>query len=114
MARKRRPTSPLNPFYGYSAELIANWCGVSVASAEHYKAGRRRPSKTVLRLFRLYRDRKVLGHAWDGYHVSGSKLVGPDGKHITPEYIALWVIICQLAAEKSPEEYRDVLRQFGS
>lgn len=110
MARKRRPTSPLNPFYGYPAELIAEWCGVSVGTAEHYKAGRRKPPTPVLRLFRLYRDRKVLGDEWADYRVVGENLVGPDGRNITPSHLAMWSIVWQLLAEKDPQSYHSLFR----
>ena len=111
MARKPRPTSPLNPFYGYPAELIAEWCGVSIPTAAHYKAGRRRPSRSVLRLFRLYRDKKVLGDEWDKYTVVHERLVGPDGRAITPSHIALWSIAWQLLAEKDPDNYHSLLQR---
>jgi len=61
VGRKRIPTSPASPFYDYPAKVIADWCGISAGSAEHFKAGRRKPPTPVLRLFRLYRDEKVLG-----------------------------------------------------
>ena len=73
MGRKRIPTSPASPFYGYPAEVIAEWCGVSIGTAEHYKAGRRKPPTPVLRLFRLYRDGKVLGKTWDQYKIVDEK-----------------------------------------
>lgn len=109
MGRKRRPTSPANPFYGYSAELIAAWCGVSVGTAEHYKAGRRKPPTPVLRLWTLYRENCVLGEDWAGHRVIGNKLFGPDGRHITPSDYALIGLLWQALAEKVPASYYALL-----
>lgn len=109
VGRKRIPTSPASPFYGFPAEVIAEWCGVSIGTAEHYKASRRKPPTPVLRLFRLYRDGKVLGPEWDDYRVIGDRLFGPDGKHIRPNDIVLWGIGWQLLAEKYPDQYHALL-----
>ena len=109
MGRKRIPTSPLSPFYGYPAELIAEWCGVSVGTAEHYKASRRKPPTPVLRLFRLFRDGKVLGQEWDGYKVVNNRLCGPDGRHTKPGDIALMGLVWQALSEKDPESYYAIL-----
>ena len=54
------PARPLSIFYGYPDQLIARWCGVSVATARLYKSGARKPSRQALRLFALYRDGRVL------------------------------------------------------
>ncbi len=109
MGRKRIPTSPLSLFYGYPAELIAEWCGVSVGTAEHYKAGRRKPPTPVLRLIRLYRDGKVLGREWEDYRIVDERLFGPDGKHIRPNDIVLWQLGWQLLADKYPDKYHALL-----
>ena len=109
MGRKRRPTSPLSPFYGYPAVLIAEWCGVSIGTAEHYKTGRRKPPTPVLRLFRLYRDGKVLGDEWSGYKVTHEKLFGPDDRFVRPSDIALLGLVWQALAEKDPDSYYALL-----
>ncbi len=111
MGRKGIPTSPASPFYGYPAEVIAEWCGVSVGTAEHYKAGRRRPPTPVLRLFRLYRDGKVLGKTWEGYKVKDEKLFCPDGRFITEAHISHLTIVCQMLADKDPEGYHVLLNK---
>lgn len=111
MGRKRRTTSPANPFYGYSAKLIAEVCGVSVGTAEHYKAGRRKPPTPVLRLFRLFRDKKTLGPEWDGYTVREDKIYGPDGRFVRPSDIVLMGLVWQALAEKDPESYYAILEQ---
>ena len=113
MGRKRVPTSPLSPFYGYPAEVIAEWCGVSVGTAEHYKAGRRTPPTPVLRLFRLYRDGKVLGKDWGQYKVVDEKLFGPDGRFTTESHLAHLSLICHALSELAPEAYERILRGVG-
>ena len=113
MGRKRIPTSPLSPFYGYPAELIAEWCGVSVGTAEHYKAGRRNPPTPVLRLFRLYRDGKVLGKPWGQYKVIDGKLFCPDGRHVTEAHISHLAIVCQILANKDPEGYEELMEKLA-
>lgn len=51
---------------GSSAELIAEWCGVSIGTAEHYNVRRRKAPTPVLRLFNLLRHQKVLpGEDWE-------------------------------------------------
>jgi hypothetical protein len=105
VGRKRRPTSPANPFYGYPAELIAEWCGVSVGTAEHYKAGRRKPPTPVLRLFRLYRDGKVLDGAWSDFRVRKGMLIGNDCRPVRPSDIVLMGLVWQALSEKDPESY---------
>jgi hypothetical protein len=109
VGRKRIPTSPASPFYGYPAEVIAEWCGVSVGTAEHYKAGRRKPPTPVLRLFRLYRDEKILDEAWDDYRVVKGNMYGPDGRAIKPSHIAMMGLVWQALAEKDPNSYYAIL-----
>jgi hypothetical protein len=111
VGRKRIPTSPASPFYGYPAELIAEWCGVSVGTAEHWKAGRRRPSLSALRLFRLYRDGKVLDDAWSEYRVTKGKLYGPDGRPFKPSHLALYSLVWHALSEKDPESYISLLEK---
>ena len=111
MGRKKRPTSPLSPFYGYPAELIAEWTGVSVGTAEHYKAGRRKPPTPVLRLFRLYRDGKVLDGEWDKYRIANGKMFGSNGRPVRPSDIALMGLIWQALAEVDPNSYYTILKQ---
>lgn len=112
MGRKRIPTSPASPFYGYPAELIAEWCGVSVGTAQHYKAGRRKPPTPVLRLFRLYRDGKVLGPEWEGFIVHGNMINGPDGKVISQTQLLYTALLAQRLSEDSPTDYQERLEEF--
>ena len=114
MGRKRIPTSPASPFYGYPAAVIAEWCGVSVGTAEHYKAGRRKAPTPVLRLFRLYRDGMILGKEWLGYKVHKDKLIGPDGKHVTQSHIVLQGLLWQALADSNQDKYFELLRIAGT
>ncbi len=85
---------------------------MSVGTAEHYKAGRRRPPTPVLRLFRLYRDGKVLGKVWEGYKVAHEKLFGPDGRYVTEAHISHMATVCQMLREKDPGGYEELLREL--
>ena len=101
----------LSPFYGYPATEIAAWCGVSVGTAEHWKKGRRSPSRSALRLFRLYRDGKVLDDNWEDYKVVDGALYGPDGRPIRPSHLALYGLVWQALAEKDPDSYFALLER---
>lgn len=111
MGRKRIPTSPASPFYGYPAEVIAEWCGVSVGTAEHYKAGRRKPPLPVLRLFRLYRDGKILDDAWSEFRITKGIMYGVDGRGVRPSDVVLTGLLWQALAELDPPTYRELLRR---
>ena len=89
-------------FYGYPAELIARWCGVSVRTAERWKRGERKPSTTAVKLFELYRSRRVLGTEWDGWLVKDNLIVDPEGNETTQGQLRAFYIICQ--------HYRELVR----
>ncbi len=114
MGRKRIPTSPASPFYGYPAEVIAEWCGVSVGTAEHYKSGRRKPPTPVLRLFRLYRDGKILGDEWHEYKIVNGKLFGPDGRFVKPSHIALQGLLWQALGDADSKKYDELLKKAAN
>jgi hypothetical protein len=94
-----RKVTYLSPFYGYPPKLIAAWCGVSVQTARAYKNGSKRPSRTVLKLFRLHREFKVLGEGWEGWAIKPQGIIDPDGNLTTPSQLAAYWIIMQYAAE---------------
>jgi hypothetical protein len=99
-----RKVTYLSPFYGYTPKLIASWCGVSVQTARAYKNGSKRPSRTVMRLFRLHREFKVLGESWAGWSIHDDVLVDPDGNATTrPQLLAYWAVM-QYAAELARSE----------
>lgn len=84
---------------------------MSVRTAEHYKAGRRRPSKRVLKLFRLHRDKKILGAEWHGHSVAKDRIYGPNGDFIRPSDIVMWALIWHVLSEKDPRMYRELLER---
>ena len=109
------PARPLSIFYGYPPELIARWCGVSVATARRWKrAGG--ASRTALRLFNLHRDQRVLDEPWSGWTVHKGVLTAPEGQSLTQGQLRAYSIVMQLVAELSrhdPEaqaRYLEVLR----
>jgi len=107
---------PLSIFYGYPDQLIARWCGVSVATGRLYKSRSRKPSRQALRLFALYRDGRVLDDLWKGFGIRGDHLVDPEGHEFDPRQLRAHWLIVQLArdlASKDPrdlEEYQRILR----
>lgn len=114
MVRKRKNSSPLNPFYGYSVEEIVEWTGLSEGTIKHFKAGRRTPPIWVLRLIRIHRDQKLLGKEWEGYRVVGDKLFGPEGKFVRPSHIALQILLWQALAEAAPDKYYELLKKAAN
>ena len=73
-----RKTEKLNMFYGYPAELIAEWCSVARSTAYAYQTGHLQPSKPAAKLFRRHRDRMVLTRDWNGWCVTHDATVDPD------------------------------------
>lgn len=106
-------------FYSYPPETIARWCGITVASARLYKSGRRKPSRTVLRLLTLHREERVLGAEWRGFRVVGNTIVDPQGSGVTPAQLEGYIIVMQFAAEmakRNPEDraqFYALLRSIG-
>jgi hypothetical protein len=98
---------PLSIFYGYPAELIAEWCGVSLATARRWKATGKAP-RPALRLFGLYRDQRVLDRHWSGWKTSQGVLTDPDGNSTTQAQLRAYWIVMQLAADlarRDPESH---------
>jgi hypothetical protein len=93
--------------------VIAEFCGVSVGTAEYFKSGRRKRPTPVLRLFRLHRDRKVLGRAWDGYRIVGDKLFGPDGKFIRSSHIAMMGLLWHALSDADSDKYNELLKKVA-
>ena len=107
---KWRPNPPPIPqavFWGYPASVLREWCRVSDTTARLYKSGVRRPSKAVLRLFILHRDRRVLGEAWEGWRLVDDKLWSPEGIGLTQgqirAYQQVYALAFELARRGSPE-----------
>lgn len=105
-----RAQKPLSMFYGYPAELIARWCGVTVATASAWKAGTAKPSRPALRLFTLYREERVLGPEWRGLKVHGSRLIDPTGKSLSVSQIEHYENLLQFMAELARQNPADRVR----
>jgi hypothetical protein len=86
-------------FYGYPAKVIAEWCGVSVRTAERWKEGVSRPSRSALRLFTLHAERRVLGKEWDGWLINQAALVDPEGNSTTQGQLRAYYHVYQLCRE---------------
>ena len=114
VVEKKVTSTRLNPFYGYPASVIAEWCCVSVGTAKLYKSGRRKPSKAVLKLFRLHRDQKVLSDHWEGFRVIDDKIFGQDGKPIRRVHLVLSGLLWQALSEASPTAYRELLKRASN
>jgi hypothetical protein len=104
-------------FYSYPPEAIAAWCGITLATAKLYKSGRRKPSRTVLRMFTLHREESVLGSAWKGWRIRGKCIVDPEGNETTQAQLRAYWLIMQYASElarRDPDAYehfQSLLRQ---
>jgi hypothetical protein len=107
---------PLSIFYGYSAELIAQWCGVSVATARRWKRGGGVP-RPALRLFALYRDGKVLDEYWTNWTTRKGVLTDPDGTSTTKGQLAAYWVVMQFAADlarhdpETAQAFHDLLKR---
>lgn len=86
-------------FYGISAELIAEWCAVSVETARRWKAGESHPSPTALKLFAIYRERLVLGQEWHGWLINKATIVDPEGNATTQGQLRAYYLNLQLLAQ---------------
>jgi len=107
---------PLSIFYSYPPELIATWCGVSVATARRWKrAGG--ASRSALRLFSLHRDLRVLDGHWPGWTVRNGVLTDPEGQSLSQGQLRAYGLVMQLVSElakhdpASRERYLAILRQ---
>ncbi len=116
-----RKVTFLGPFYGYPAEIISAWCGVSVRTAQAYKNGSKRPSPSVLKLFRLHKENRVLTDfgSWDGWTLNEKGIFDPDGNCTSPAQLQSYWLIMQYAAEvarlnigsPSMEALRELMRR---
>lgn len=86
-------------FYGFPAEVIADWCGVSVRTAARWKDGRNRPSPSALKLFELHRDRRILGKEWNGWLINQATLVDPEGNSTTQGQLRAYAHVYALCSE---------------
>ena len=94
-----RKVTYLSPFYGYPPELIASWCAVTVQTARAYKNGSKRASRSVMKLFRLHKELKVLGEGWERWSINNGSIVDPDGNVTTCAQLTGYWMVMQYAAE---------------
>jgi len=86
-------------FYGFPADLIAEWCCVALSTAFAYKSGRLKPSKPAAKLFRLHRDRMVLTPEWRGWVVTQNAVVDPEGNETPRNLIRNYYLMLQYCRE---------------
>jgi uncharacterized protein DUF3653 len=106
------PLRSLSIFHGYPAEIIAQWCGVALDTAHAYKAGRRAPSRAVMRLFTLHRDGRVLGARWKGWQLKADSIVDPDGNETSAVQLHNYALIVQYARHLAGENGEEARTEF--
>lgn len=108
----------LSVFHGYPDEVVARWCGISVASVRQYKLGKRRPSRAVVRLFMLHRECRVLGPEWKDWVVKADAIVDPDGNETSRAllYNYFWIVqLCRrLAYDQGDRRRQDEFERLLS
>lgn len=109
---RRRRVTFLSPFYGYPPEIISAWCCVSVRTARACKNGSKRPSRPVMRLFRLHQELRVLTDEWEGFKVTPKGILDPAGNMTHPNQLEHFCLIMQCAAKiaRSGSDGADGLR----
>jgi len=100
-------------FHGYPAELVAEWCGITVRSARAYKSGARKPPKPVVKLFLLHRDERVLTGKWRDWVVRGDTIVDPEGSATTRAQLHGYWLIMQYARDLARERGPEGLEHFN-
>jgi Phage protein len=112
MTRKSNVPRVLNMFYGYPAELVAQWCCVSIQTAVKYKRNILKPSKQSVALFRLHADKCIVPDDWHGWVFHDGKLFDPQGAPFTRMQLEAYQYIFQLASSRAPDEVAKVLRDL--
>lgn len=116
-AEERRIVSSV--FYGYPAELIAEWCLVDVDTAVRWKMARTTPSRQALRLFELHKQRRVLGDSWAGWIVKGDRLVDPEDNETTQGQLRAYALVYQHYRElmrdneAAKQRFQEIMREAG-
>jgi hypothetical protein len=93
-------------FYGYPAEVIAEWCCVGLSTAFAYKSGRLKPGASVQKLFRLHAERRVLTKEWPGWIVKPHAIVDPEGNETNRNLLRNYRVMVQY--------YHDLARRTGN
>lgn len=86
-------------FFGYSTQLLSQWCLVDEATALRWKRGEQEPSPQAMLLFQLHRDGRILGPEWQGWSVRGAQLVDPENQSTSQGQLRAYAINYQLLRE---------------
>jgi hypothetical protein len=102
-------------FFGTPVKEIAEICAVSLRTAYRWKTGQAYPPPTALKLFLLYRDRRVLGEAWEGWLINRDTLVDPEGNATTQPQLRAYALNYQLLREltRNDPAARDLLEKYS-
>jgi hypothetical protein len=93
-ARARLRVEVRNPFYGYSAHLVARWCQVKYSTACAYKGGRCKSSALALELFKLHRDARILPVGW---RMAADAITDPEGNETNMHQLRCFQAMMQWA-----------------
>lgn len=110
--RLLKKPSVLNMFYGYPAELVAQWCCISIQTAHKYKLNTLKPSKQSVALFRLHADKRIIPRDWEGWAFHDGKLFNPQEVPLTQAQLEAYQYIYKLASEYAPERVYFVVAQL--
>ncbi len=73
------------------------------------------PPTPTLRLFRLYRDRKVLcDRHWEDFCVVDDEIRGPGSCRLRPSDFYLWGLVWQALAEADSNRYHELLKKAAN
>jgi hypothetical protein len=111
--RNKKPTR-LTPFYGYPAEILVEWCCISLGTALKLKNGQRKATKPVMRLFELHRDGRVLDDAWSGFRCVRGELWGPDGRSFSPSHAGHVTLLAHALSESNNARYQEWLAEIAT
>jgi hypothetical protein len=83
--------------YGYSVDLISQWCGVTAEIAFGWKNCTRKMPDTALALFKLYAEDRVLTPEFDGFRCVKGSLIPHGGRGFTPAQLEAYELVYQIA-----------------
>ena len=86
-------------FFGYSVQLLSQWCLVDEETALRWKRGEQDPSPQALLLFKLHRDGRILGPEWEGWHIRDGQIVDPENQSTTQGQLRAYYVNYQLLRE---------------
>ena len=103
-------------FHGFPSTLIAEVLCCTRQTADHFKRGTRRPGATVLRLWMLYHNGRILGDEWDGWQARDGSLFDPEGHRTTQSMLRAYAFVWQLARDlaRGDAAAMEALDQYAS